>query len=165
MHVDQGTSFMKVVERQYGRLKSGLEQLLGEDLNRARITKPDGSLAKKYQGFGLNYDGIKTQAKKAKETGEKWDGVTCSLVENIEIKDTTVKDANGESIHLKPPASSCGHVIHIPDFGTIFLAELTVNHNSYNLTMIRLELGCLADGNLSMVAANVNGGGSKGGGH
>jgi hypothetical protein len=32
-----------------------------------------------------------------------------------------------------------------------------VNHNSYNLTMIRLELGCLAEGTVGMVAANVNG--------
>ena len=164
MHVDQGSSFMKVVEGQYGRLKAGLEHLLGEDLNRARMTKPEGTLAKKYQGFGLDHAAIKSQAKNANETGNKWDGVTCSLVENIEIKDISVKDAGGESVHLKPPASSCGHVVHIPDFGTIFLAELTVNHNSYNLTMIRLELGCLADGNLSMVAANVNGKGGTGGG-
>jgi hypothetical protein len=52
-------------------------------------------------------------------------------------------------------------VIHIPDFGTIFLAELTVNHNSFNLTMIRLELGCLADGKVFISTCNVNG---KGGG-
>ncbi len=164
MHVDQGSDFIKRLERQYGRLKSGLELLLGDDLKRARAARPDGSLTRKYQGFGLDHADIKSQAKNANETGRKWNGVTGSLVENIEIKDISVKDADGESIHLKPPASSCGHVVHIPDFGTIFLAELTVNHNSYNLTMIRLELGCLADGDLSMVAANVNGKGGTGGG-
>jgi hypothetical protein len=157
MHVDKDTGFMKAVEAQYGRLKAGLARLLGEDVKKARFTGPDGSHTKKYHEFGLNYSDISTQAKTANETGKNWDGVTCSLVENVEIKDISVKDAAGESIQLKPPARSCGHVIHIPDFGTIFLAELTVNHNSYNLTMIRLELGCLADGNLSMVAANVNG--------
>jgi hypothetical protein len=55
-------------------------------------------------------------------------------------------------------------VIHIPDFGNIFLAELTVNHDSFHLTMIRLELGCLADGTVSVGATSVNGGGGKGGG-
>jgi hypothetical protein len=159
MHVDKDTGFMKAVEAQYGRLTTGLERLLGEDLKKARFTSPDGSLAKKYHGLGLNYSDISTQAKAANETGKNWDGVTCSLVENVEIKDISVKDAAGESIQLKPPARSCGHVIHIPDFGTVFLAELTVKHNSYNLTMIRLELGCLADGTVSMAAANVNGGG------
>ena len=90
------------------------------------------------------------------------DGVTCSLVENVEIKDIGVKGADGKAVEIPPPAKSFGHVIHIPDFGTIFLAELTVNHNSFNLTMIRLELGCLADGNLSMSSCTVNGRGSSG---
>jgi hypothetical protein len=54
-------------------------------------------------------------------------------------------------------------VIHVPDFGNIFLAELSVNHDSFKLTMIRLELGCLADVNVGAVVCNVNGGHKPGG--
>jgi hypothetical protein len=86
------------------------------------------------------------------------------LVENVEIKDISAKAADGKSIQIPPPAKSFGHVIHIPDFGNIFLAELTVNHNSYKLTMIRLELGCLAAGSASLATCNVNGKGAGGGG-
>ena len=107
---------------------------------------------------------ITAQAAEAQGRRSKWDGITCSLVENVEIKDISVKAADGRSVQIPPPAKSFGHVIHIPDFGNIFLAELTVNHNSFNLTMIRLDLGCLADGSVSMVSCNVNGKGGKPGG-
>ncbi len=161
LHVDQGTGFMKAVEAQYQRLKAKLEGLAGDERKTTRLAEPDGSLTKKYDGLNLNYANIKTQASEAANKGGKWDGITCSLVENVDIKDISVKAADGKPVQIPPPAKSFGHVIHIPDFGNIFLAELTVNHNSYNLTMIRLELGCLADGSVSMVSCNVNG---KGGG-
>jgi len=164
MHVDQGTGFMKSLDAQYKRLRAGLDGLLGDDRKKARFTSADGSLTKKYHGLDLNYSDISAQATAANASGKSWDGITCSLVENVEIKDISVKDGDGKSIQIPPPARSCGHVIHIPDFGTIFLAELTVNHNSYNLTMIRLELGCIADGSVSMVSCNVNGRGGSGGG-
>ena len=157
MHVDKGTRFMKSLEGQYTKLRCGLEALLGEDRKKARFTSADGSLTKKYHGLDLNYADISAHAKAANENGKKWDGLTCSLVENVEIKDISVKDGDGKSVQIPPPAKTCGHVIHIPDFGTIFLGELTVNHNSYNLTMIRLELGCIADGTVSLVSCNVNG--------
>jgi hypothetical protein len=164
MYVGKGTGFMTAVEAQYKRLKASLGSLGAE--------KPAGSLAEKYHGFAdLNYGDINERARAAQADGKaeakagrgKWDGITCSLVENVEIKDISVKGADGKSVEIPPPAKSAGHVIHIPDFGTIFLAELTVDHNSFNLTMIRLELGCLADGKVSISTANVNGG-SKGGG-
>jgi hypothetical protein len=158
MYVGKDTGFMAAVEAQYKRLKSRVGALGAE--------KPEGSLAEKYHGFAdLNYAGIATQSKEAKAGRSKWDGITCSLVENVEIKDISVKRADGKSVEIPPPAKSTGHVIHIPDFGTIFLAELTVNHNSFNLTMIRLELGCLADGKVLISTCNVNGGGVGGGGH
>jgi hypothetical protein len=161
MHVDQGSGFMKAVETQYQRLKTSLAGL-GDERKKMQLANSDGSLAKKYHGLDLNYAIIKAQAKAANE-GSEWDGITCSLVENVEIKDISAKAADGKTVQIPPPAKSFGHVIHVPDFGNIFLAELTVNHNSFNLTMIRLELGCIADGSTSVAAANVNGG-SKGGG-
>jgi len=167
-HVGQGKGLMNAVEGQYGKLKKWLDGLGDEDRQGMRSASPDGSLTNKYYGGSPNYNEIKAQvaaaqAEDAKSGTGKSDGITCSLVENVEIKDISVKDAAGESIHLRPPANSCGHVIHIPDFGTIFLAELTVNHNSFHLTMIRLELGCIADGDVSLVSCNVNGKGSAGG--
>jgi hypothetical protein len=158
MHVDQGTSFMKAVEGQYQRLKAGVENLGADLRTKIGLTNSDSALAKKYHGLDLNYASIKAQADKANEPeGRSWDGITCSLVENVEIKDISVKAADGKAVLIPPPAKSFGHVIHIPDFGTIYLAELTVNHNSFNLTMIRLDLGCIADGNVCMSTANVNG--------
>jgi hypothetical protein len=158
--VHQGTDLMKSIEAQYKRLKAALG---GEDRQKMRLQDTDASLGKKYYGFDLDYAGIRDQATEARKNESKWDGVTCSLVEHVEIKDISVKGADGHSIQIPPPAKSFGHVIHIPDFGNIFLAELTVNHNSYKLTMIRLEMGCLAAGSTSITTCAVNGTTGKGG--
>lgn len=73
-----------------------------------------------------------------------------------------------------------GHVIDLPHFGRIFLAELTVTRerakpstNGYanpetyhvHLDMIRVELGCPAQGSSTAVSASSNGGGSGTGHH
>jgi hypothetical protein len=167
MHLDQGTGFMNAVEAQYKRLKARLEAL-GEDARKKmRLSDSDDSVSKKYHGLGLKYGDIKAQAAAAQEedrkTGKgKCDGITCSLVENVEIMNIDAKAADGTPAPIPPPAKSFGHVIHIPDFGNVFLAELTVNHNSFHLTMIRLELGCIAGGGAGVGTAVVNG---SGGGH
>jgi hypothetical protein len=51
-----------------------------------------------------------------------------------------------------------GNVITVPEFGKIFLAELAVECDSFQLTMIRLELGCMAKGAMSFGSNLVNGG-------
>jgi hypothetical protein len=163
LHVDEGTGFMKAVEAQYKRLKASLKGLGGDDRKTMRLTDDDGSVPEKYHKFDLNYGDIKKQAAAALKSGDNWDGITCSLVENVEIKDISAKAADGKSVQIPLPGKSFGHVIHIPDFGNIFLAELTVNHNSFNLTMIRLDLGCLADGSASIATCNVNGSSKPGG--
>ena len=155
MYVGQGTSFMAAVEAQYKRMKATWGPRAAE--------KPESSLATQYDGFDLDSTEVArlaatAYAEEAASGNSNWDGITCSLVENVEIKDIGVKDANGRSIAIPPPARTSGHVIHIPDFGTIFLAELTVKHNSFDLTMIRLELGCLADGHVKISTCDVNGG-------
>ena len=75
------------------------------------------------------------------------------------------------------PGASFGHVIDLPHFGKIFLGELRVDREcgnpnkgindkyKFHLTMIRLQMGCLAQGNASVVALDANGQGSGGGGH
>jgi len=162
--VNKGTGLMNAVEAQYQRLKKEIGGLADKEREKMRLRDTDVSLAKKYYGFTLDHSKIQQQAIAAKKD-DNWDGITCSLVEHVEIKDISVKAADGKSIQIPPPAETFGHVIHIPDFGNIFLAELTVKHNSYNLTMIRLEMGCLASGSTTIVTCNVNGrGGTSGGG-
>jgi hypothetical protein len=75
------------------------------------------------------------------------------------------------------PGNSFGHVIDVPHFGKIFLAELTVNREkarsgvkepdkyTFHLAMVRLELGCLAQGNAQFSIMDSNGQGSGDGHH
>jgi hypothetical protein len=77
------------------------------------------------------------------------------------------------------PGTPFGHVIDLPHFGKIFLGELQVEREpgepskgkydayTFHLTMIRLEMGCLAKGCAKIVALDANGTGGKGsgGGH
>ena len=76
------------------------------------------------------------------EEREKRGYVLCSLVEEVQ----GVEDAN-----------SVGHVITVPDFGNILLGELVLDQNAFRLTMMRMELGCPAHGNLSFATADSNG--------
>ena len=68
--------------------------------------------------------------------------VLCSLVDGV--------DPN-------VPGRSFGHVLEIPEFGRIFLGEFTPSCGSVRLSMIRAELGCSIQGNIS--AGVVGGGG------
>jgi hypothetical protein len=171
----KGTSLMASVEKQYQRLRDAFGKLKSqlEPEHVERLNAEDSWLSKQYHGFSdFNYQQLQTDARAAAQkdkeskapvgNGGKWDGVTCSLVEHVEIEDITIEKKEGDPIVIPPPARSFGHVIHVPDFGTIFLAELKVNHNSFHLTMIRLELGCIADGSARIVTCNVNGKGVGG---
>jgi len=84
------------------------------------------------------------------------DELHCSLVNNLATR------------------GSFGHVINIPHFGKIFLAELKVRRDkargpkdydayTFHLTMIRMELGCPAVGSGSAGSATNNGTGSGSG--
>lgn len=154
LYVADKTNLMTVVKGQYERLADWLAGREG-----MRSAEPDGSLSLHYHGGAPNYEKILSDVATARKIDGTSNGITCSLVEDVviePIKDdsaTAVRDAK-ELVEGK-----CGHVIHIPDFGTIFLAELTVNHNTFHLTMIRVEMGCIAAGKGSMGVCNVNGGG------
>lgn len=69
--------------------------------------------------------------------------VLCSLVDGVE---GTV------------PGKSFGHFVEIPDFGRIFLGELMVFPHSIQLTMVRAELGCNVQAQVSATTAHINGG-------
>jgi hypothetical protein len=165
LYFDKGSSFVTAVEKQYKRLK---EKLAGLTSDYPEILNPRDQKKSPLAPYGAfadpDFAQLQADAKSAYASQGSWDGITCSLVENVEISKLSAKSGEGKTLDIDPPATSFGHVIHIPDFGTIFLAELKVNHNSFNLTMIRLEMGCLADGSIGLATANVNGGGGKGGG-
>jgi hypothetical protein len=74
----------------------------------------------------------------------------CTLVQEIEV------------IRGKSPKIVRPNIIEIPEFGRIHLAELLVSGNSYELIMMRLELGCPTVGASSAAATQVNGNGGGG---
>jgi hypothetical protein len=50
-----------------------------------------------------------------------------------------------------------GHVLVVPEFGKIFLAEVMFEHGRKTLTMLRVELGSPCSANVLAVQANSNG--------
>jgi hypothetical protein len=67
-----------------------------------------------------------------------------------------------------PAGNSFGHVIDLPHFGRVFLGELIVNRTAatkkdendtyrFNLSMVRVEMGCLAQGTATAAALDSNG--------
>ena len=55
------------------------------------------------------------------------------------------------------PGSSFGHVVQVPGFGNVFLGELLTDQHTFRLTMIRIEMGCPAEGKVSFATAHSNG--------
>jgi len=177
----KGTGLIASLEKQYQGLREKLEEFKSrlQPEHVARLNADDSWLSRQYHKFAdfkgeelpqIPRESAGKDAKAVNGNDGRRDSVTCSLVEHVEIEDIVIP-VKGEDpkdppppIVYHPPAHCFGHVIHVPDFGTIFLAELKVNHNSFHLTMIRLELGCIADGSASIATCNVNGGGKGSGG-
>jgi hypothetical protein len=67
------------------------------------------------------------------------------------------------------PGRSFGHVIDVPHFGKIYLAVLRLEHSKFptkpgspkltlfDLTMIRVKMGCIATGDTTVVTCKTNG--------
>lgn len=78
------------------------------------------------------------------------------------VECSLVNDAEGSY-----PGRSFGHVIHVPHFGTIYLATLRLTHSHFEervpwktlleLTMIDIRLGCIAEGNFTICMIKTNG--------
>ncbi len=62
-----------------------------------------------------------------------------------------------KKVTVQAPAESFGHMLHIPDFGNVFLGELLVSRYSAQLTMVRVEMGCMAEGSISACSTLNNG--------
>lgn len=84
-----------------------------------------------------------------KKIGQKFDEkkgfLLCSLVK--EIKGSF-------------PGTKKGHILEIPDFGRVFLGEFLVDATSHRLIMLRVDLGCPTQGNLSAASASIEGRGA-----
>jgi hypothetical protein len=59
--------------------------------------------------------------------------------------------------HGKFPGRPFGHVLDIPNFGRVTLGQLLVDDNSYRLTMISAEMGCIGDGQTTASTSGANG--------
>jgi hypothetical protein len=55
------------------------------------------------------------------------------------------------------PGQSFAHCIDLPNFGRIFLAEVTIHPFAAHLTMLRAELGCKVSGQFSAALVITNG--------
>jgi hypothetical protein len=136
-YITHGSSFMNAVSKSYDDLHANLERSFNaEDREmEGRKELPD-FFRKHYHRDLLDPAKIAAQGKDAK--------IECSLVKSLKVAGVG-----------KP----FGHLIHVPDFGKISLADLTVKHNSFNLTMINFHLGCTGTGTGGAGSTNVNGGG------
>lgn len=85
--------------------------------------------------------------KVGQEFDEKKGFLPCTLVDKIEV---TQGKLPGK---LVPP-----NIIEITDFGRVHLAELLIRCHSYQLIMMRFELGCPTQGAASASSGKVNGG-------
>jgi len=82
------------------------------------------------------------EARKAgKETPKPNAAVNCSLATGV----------------TAGPWKTSGNMIDVPDFGKVFLAELKVECETFHLTMIRLDMGCLAAGIMTVGGEITNG--------
>jgi len=123
----QDASFLGRVSQQYAQINSA--------------SGVPAALQQRYNAALLNPATIQAQMQAASGQGDK-PAIECSLVDGV------ASDVTG---------SAFGHVIVVPGFGTVSLAELTVNDDSFHLTMISLDLGCLADGKAKICDTIVNG--------
>jgi hypothetical protein len=95
---------------------------------------------------------------------ERYNRFTSTLGSADVVECSLVNRANGSF-----PGLQFGHIIHIPDFGKIYLAKLIVSHGDHktptgapritnvHLTMVDLELGCVGKGNVPIGSGSSNG--------
>jgi len=63
-----------------------------------------------------------------------------------------------DGLKVAHPSHSCGHIVHIPQFGRFFFGELLLSAHSAQFIGIRAELGCPVVGQVAVTS--VGGGGS-----
>jgi hypothetical protein len=102
------------------------------------------------------YEGLPDAAR------ERYTGTAIGDDEHKAIQFSLVTATSGDF-----PGKSFGHVIHVPNFGTIYLATVKIHHEitkekvpqtTVELTMVEAKLGCIGDGNVNGGSGKTNGG-------
>jgi hypothetical protein len=125
----QNSDFLTAVDKQYYAMRSKQEGAGNSEATAQEKSSTPEWLSQLYPV---------PQSQMARERGM----VLCSLVQKV---------------HGECPWKPYGHVIVIPEFGKIFLGELLLDHDSFHLIMIRLELGCPVGGVLGIGDTRTNG--------
>jgi hypothetical protein len=133
-----------------------------------KASKMMGNVCKQYDAIGKESnlpDWLTEKYLTDRAPRKKADETYCSLVNGVD----GVKEIP-KSLGVRP----FGHVIDVPHFGKIYLAELTVNRKkaedpqedtyTFNLTMIRVDLGCPVEGGIGIAMGDPNGTGTGQGG-
>jgi hypothetical protein len=97
-----------------------------------------------------------------KELIERYTGFSREAAEPEAVECSLINQASGAF-----PGNCFGHVIHIPDFGSVVLGRLRIEHSDYEngvpkktlvlLTMLEMHMGCVADGQTSVATSKTNG--------
>ena len=155
-----GVPITPVIDLDFCASYPGINTLYLEDSNfRAKVEKhrstlgSDPDVRKPYSDTMPDPGKLDAEWKRYIEDRQKTDlrpaaFVTTSLVNSIKIE---------EAFEGKLSGSPNGNVIAVPDFGKIFLAELRVECDSFELTMIRLKMGCIGSGTVTASSGKMNG--------
>jgi hypothetical protein len=87
----------------------------------------------------------------------KWNGSEAALSKKGYVLCSIVKEIRGRF-----PGKRYHNIIEIPEFGKIFLGELVVDYGSFQLIMVRMELGSPTEACISASVGKVNGQGGGG---
>lgn len=114
---------------------------------------------------GGQYKRVLESSELPEDLRERYNQLSSTLGSAEAVECSLVNRASGSF-----PGHSFGHILSVPDFGKIILAELRVSHGEYNtstgapritnthLTMVHLKLGCVADGTVPVGSGSTNGG-------
>lgn len=108
------------------------------------------------------YQNISTQQKLPAELAARYNQLPSVSANRESIECSLVNQVKGSF-----PGRSFGHVLYVPNFGKIHLGCLKVDHcyddkgipkeTTISLTMLRLEMGCIGGGTISIGGGKTNG--------
>jgi hypothetical protein len=137
-------------------------EILGETpKNDGPYTKDGGVVGR----VSNQYKKILANKKVLDEVGEHYKQLSSKLGSGLEVECSLVNQVAGSF-----PGLSFGHVIHIPMFGTVTLAKLSIVHENphgkagspkkttVRLTMLECKLGCAIEGEMDVAGPGNNGG-------
>jgi hypothetical protein len=142
------------------------------DLNHLGAKPEDDAPYSRSTGFitrvNSQHELVRKHTSLLEELKRRYTGVSPDVEEPEAIECSLVNQALGQS-GGRFPGESHGHVIYVPGFGTVSLANLRIEQSDYKpgtgiprktlvqLTMIELKMGCSADGNGSVGTTKGNG--------